>query len=78
MVSDGTYQGCQTDPLSLPSSPSGSGLRIAIVHARWNAQIIEALVAGAKKSLLTAGVVESNIVVQSIPGSYELPFAVKR
>ena len=60
------------------SSTLGSGLRIAVVHARWNARIIEALVAGAKKSLLGAGVAESDIVVQSIPGSYELPFAVKR
>lgn len=56
----------------------GSGLRIAIVHARWNTQIIEALVAGAKRSLLSAGVLEENIAVQSVPGSYELPYAVQR
>ncbi|EGD85403.1 6,7-dimethyl-8-ribityllumazine synthase [Trichophyton rubrum D6] len=55
----------------------GSNLRIAIVHARWNWKIIEALVAGAKKSILAAGVKEENIVVQSVPGSYELPFGVK-
>ncbi|KAL2007129.1 hypothetical protein VTN00DRAFT_8567 [Thermoascus crustaceus] len=56
----------------------GSGLRIAIVHARWNMAIIEPLVAGAKKSLLSAGVAEDNITIQSVPGSYELPFAVQR
>lgn len=56
----------------------GSGLRIAIVHARWNATIVDALVAGAKKSLLSAGVAEENITIQSVPGSYELPFAVQR
>lgn len=56
----------------------GSGLRVAIVHARWNTQIIEALVAGAKRSLLSAGVLEENIAVQSVPGSYELPYAVQR
>ncbi|KAF2454810.1 6,7-dimethyl-8-ribityllumazine synthase [Lineolata rhizophorae] len=56
----------------------GSNLRIGIVHARWNSAIIDALVSGAKQSLAAAGVKEDNIVVQSVPGSYELPFAVQR
>ncbi|KAI9874560.1 MAG: hypothetical protein M1830_009620 [Pleopsidium flavum] len=56
----------------------GSALRIAIVHARWNTSIIDPLVAGAKKSLTAAGVKDENIIIQSVPGSYELPFAVQR
>ncbi|KAI4186766.1 MAG: hypothetical protein L6R41_003283 [Letrouitia leprolyta] len=56
----------------------GSSLRIAIVHARWNTAIISALVAGARKSLIKSGVKEENIVVQDVPGSYELPYAVQR
>ncbi|KAK2797005.1 hypothetical protein FQN51_008866 [Onygenales sp. PD_10] len=56
----------------------GSDLRIAIVHARWNAPIIDALIDGAKKTMLAAGVKEENIVYESVPGSYELPFAVQR
>jgi 6,7-dimethyl-8-ribityllumazine synthase len=56
----------------------GSGLRIAIVHARWNTAIIDSLVSGAKKSLLAAGVTEENITVQTVPGSYELPIGVQR
>ncbi|KAK2810261.1 hypothetical protein FQN49_008549 [Arthroderma sp. PD_2] len=56
----------------------GSDLRVAIVHARWNTIIIDSLIAGAKKSLASAGVKEENIVLQSVPGSYELPFAVQR
>lgn len=40
--------------------------------------IIGPLLEGAKKSLLAAGVLEENITVQSIPGSYELPFAAQR
>ncbi|KAI9704274.1 MAG: hypothetical protein M1836_007135 [Candelina mexicana] len=58
--------------------PKGSSLRIAIVHARWNESIIHPLVAGARKSLLEAGVKEDNIITQSVPGSYELPLAVQR
>ncbi|KAJ5670234.1 uncharacterized protein N7477_005597 [Penicillium maclennaniae] len=59
-------------------SLDGSGLRIAIVHARWNTAIIDSLVSGAKKSLLAAGVTEENITVQTVPGSYELPIGVQR
>src|SRR3978361_2287921 len=56
----------------------GSGLRIAIVHARWNATMIDALVSGAKKAMLAQGVKEENIIVESVPGSYELPLAVQK
>ncbi|KAL8737347.1 MAG: hypothetical protein Q9181_001764 [Wetmoreana brouardii] len=59
-------------------SYDGTSLRIAIVHARWNTAVITALVAGAKKALLKSGVIEENIVVQDVPGSYELPYAVQR
>ncbi|KID88003.1 6,7-dimethyl-8-ribityllumazine synthase [Metarhizium guizhouense ARSEF 977] len=61
-----------------PQQHDGSGLRIGIVHARWNDSVIAPLVAGAKEKLLACGVKESNIVVQSCPGSFELPFAVQR
>ncbi|KAK0496835.1 6,7-dimetjyl-8-ribityllumazine synthase [Armillaria luteobubalina] len=64
----------------LPSETKydGSALRIAIVHARWNREVIDALVAGALQKLKEAGVKESNIVVQSVPGSFELPLACSR
>jgi 6,7-dimethyl-8-ribityllumazine synthase len=64
------------DPSLIPEL--GSGLRVAIIHARWNATIIDQLVAGAKKSLLAGGVTEDNITVQTVPGSYELPLGVQR
>lgn len=57
---------------------SGSGLRIGIVHARWNSKIIGSLLDGVKKSLAAGGVKDENIVIQTVPGSYELPFAVQR
>ncbi|KAL8661034.1 MAG: hypothetical protein Q9202_005965 [Teloschistes flavicans] len=56
----------------------GSSLRVAIVHARWNTAVINALVAGAKKVLVKNRVIDENIVVQDVPGSYELPYAVQR
>jgi len=56
----------------------GSKLRIGIIHARWNTTIIQALVEGTKKSLKAQGVKEENIVVESVPGAYELPLSVQR
>lgn len=55
----------------------GSKLRVGIVHARWNDQVIKALVDGAISTLKKHGVSESNIVVTTVPGSYELPFGTK-
>ena len=57
---------------------NGSALRIGIVHARWNEQIISDLLDGTLKSLKAAGVKDENIVIQTVPGSYELPYAVQR
>ena len=56
----------------------GSGLRVAIVHARWNKVIIDALIAGTIAKLRESGVKDSNIIVESVPGSYELPLAASR
>ncbi|KAH7391897.1 6,7-dimethyl-8-ribityllumazine synthase-like protein [Pyrenochaeta sp. MPI-SDFR-AT-0127] len=61
-----------------PKSYDGSGLRIGIVHARWNTTLINALLDGTKRALAQAGVKDDNIVIQSVPGSYELPYAVKQ
>ncbi|KAI9571398.1 6,7-dimetjyl-8-ribityllumazine synthase [Boletus coccyginus] len=60
------------------SEYDGSSLRIAILHARWNKVVIEALVAGAISKLKESGVKDTNIVVQSVPGSYELPLACSK
>ncbi|TRM58576.1 6,7-dimethyl-8-ribityllumazine synthase [Schizophyllum amplum] len=66
-------------PEALSVSPeTASSLRIAIVHARWNAEIIASLLDGAVNKLKAAGVKEQNIIVQSVPGSFELPLACSR
>jgi 6,7-dimethyl-8-ribityllumazine synthase len=56
----------------------GSDLRIGIVHARWNKSVIDALLAGAVAKLKEHGVKDVNIVVESVPGSYELPLAASK
>jgi len=56
----------------------GVPLRIAIIHARWNKPVIDALVAGAVAKLKACGVKDGNIVIQSVPGSFELPLACSK
>lgn len=56
----------------------GSNLRIGILHARWNKKIIDSLVDGAIKRLKELKVKEENIIVETVPGSFELPFGTKK
>ncbi|SCU84180.1 LADA_0D00298g1_1 [Lachancea dasiensis] len=56
----------------------GSNVKVGIIHARWNKKVIDALVDGAIKKMLSLGVKEENIVVETVPGSFELPYATKR
>ena len=62
-------------PAPPPTKLDGSPLRVAIVHSRWNKSVIDALVAGTIAKLKATGVKDTNIVVQSVPGSFELPLA---
>ncbi|PCH37742.1 Lumazine synthase [Wolfiporia cocos MD-104 SS10] len=65
-------------PAPPPTKFDGLPLRIAIVHSRWNKTVIDALVAGTVAKLREQGVKESNIVIQSVPGSFELPLACSK
>lgn len=64
-----------TSALGPPPRLDGFALRVCIIHARWNPTLIHALVEGARSSMLANGVKRSNIVIHSVPGAYELPFA---
>jgi 6,7-dimethyl-8-ribityllumazine synthase len=59
----------------VPDGLSGEGLRIGVVRARWNAEIVERLAAGVDRGLHTLGV--TDVTVRSVPGSFEIPFAAK-
>ena len=55
----------------------GAGLRVCILRARWNDEIIQSLVKGCRSKLAAAGVRDEDIVEETVPGSFELPFAAK-
>mmetsp|Transcript_77357 Transcript_77357/g.160803 ORF Transcript_77357/g.160803 Transcript_77357/m.160803 type:complete len:176 (+) Transcript_77357:83-610(+) len=60
--------------LDLPEL-DGTGLKVAIVSARWNKPVCEALVNAAKEAMGTVKV--QDITVEYVAGAYELPFAAQ-
>lgn len=64
----------------LPSSEmiDGSGMRIAIIKARFNSVITDRLAEGAIDGLQEHKVWRSNIALFCVPGSLELPLAAQR
>ncbi|TFK30091.1 dimethylribityllumazine synthase [Coprinopsis marcescibilis] len=73
-MSDPTIKGIEPSGVKY----DGSSLRVAIVHARWNKIVIDALLSGTINKLKEFGVKEHNIIVESVPGSFELPLACSR
>jgi len=54
------------------SVPSAKGVKIGIVVAEWNSEITFAMANGAQEFLLKHGASESDIIVKTVPGSFEL------
>jgi 6,7-dimethyl-8-ribityllumazine synthase len=52
--------------------------RYALVVARFNAFVVESLLAGAIDTLKRHGIKDEDITVIRVPGAWELPLAVKR
>lgn len=53
--------------------PDGKSMTIALVVSDWNREITGALEQGAIDTLLEHGVLNENIHVRHVPGSFELP-----
>ena len=56
----------------------GSGMRIAIVAARFNEVVTTALVDGALGALRKAGVEDDDVTVVWVPGAFEIPAVTRR
>lgn len=57
--------------------PSAKAFRFGIVVAEWNEEITSALLEGALNTLKKHGATEENIVVHTVPGTFELSFGAK-
>ena len=59
------------------SVPSSKTMRFAIVVSEWNKEITELLLKGAYDALLKSGTAEDNIIIEHVPGSFEIPYAAR-
>ena len=59
------------------SVPNGNGKRVAIVVSEWNRSITGNLLKGAYNTLVKFGVDSNDIVIEYVPGSFELTFGAK-
>jgi 6,7-dimethyl-8-ribityllumazine synthase len=57
---------------------SGRGMRIAVVRARFNENIGEAMLKACRARLQALGVAEADITVATVPGALELPLALQK
>lgn len=60
------------DPTTVPS---GKGYKIGIVVSEWNEEVTGALLEGAYNTLLRHDVEIDDIMVKTVPGSFELVYA---
>ena len=64
-------------PNNLKIDMNGSGLKIAIVSARFNEVVTRQLMLGALETLDRYGVNDDDISIAWVPGSFELPVVAK-
>jgi len=62
---------------SIEQLPDGSGFRIGLVSARWNPDITQALLQGARDVLARAGVPADQTELLEVPGSFELTWGAR-
>ncbi len=64
-------------PASMEGDLVATGMRFAIVVARWNAVITDRLLQGAMDALLRSGAARADIEIVRVPGAWEIPDAAR-
>ena len=64
--------------MELQGTSSGAGCRFGIVVSRFNPEVTEGLLRGARAALAEAGVADSDISVVRVPGAFEIPLAAMK
>jgi 6,7-dimethyl-8-ribityllumazine synthase len=62
----------------LRGASTASGCRFAVVVSRFNEEITEGLLKGARQALAEASVPEADITVMRVPGAFEIPVTALR
>jgi 6,7-dimethyl-8-ribityllumazine synthase len=64
-------------PASLSDLQLPANVRVAVVAARFNGDIVDELLVGCLRRLKELGVGENRVYVDRVPGAFELPVAAK-
>ena len=64
-------------PQAIEGDLSASGMRFAIVTARWNAVITDRLLQGSLDALHRSGAPKTDIQIVRVPGAWEIPSAAR-
>lgn len=62
----------------IEGEPDAARLRFALVASRFNAPVVERLLAGALQTLRRRGARDADLLVVRVPGAFELPLAALR
>jgi 6,7-dimethyl-8-ribityllumazine synthase len=65
-------------PPSKPAKKEFASVRIALVATRWNTDIVDALLKGARAGLADWGVTADRIHEFRVPGAFEIPLALEQ
>ena len=64
--------------MELQGTRTAPGYRFAIVVSRFNAEITEGLLQGARRALAEASVRDEDVTILHVPGAFEIPVAARR
>lgn len=59
--------------MDLEGSDTAAGCRFAVVVSRFNAEVTEGLLRGAREALAEAAVDDGDVTVVHVPGAFEIP-----
>jgi 6,7-dimethyl-8-ribityllumazine synthase len=63
--------------VELEGSRTAAGCRFAVIVSRFNADVTEGLLRGAREALAEAGVLDRDITVVRVPGAFEIPMTAR-
>src|SRR5262245_49105021 len=64
--------------IEVHGSRTAPGYRFAIVVSRFNEEVTEGLLRGAREALAEASVHDSDVTILRVPGAFEIPLAARR
>jgi 6,7-dimethyl-8-ribityllumazine synthase len=58
-------------------TPDARGLKVAVLHAAFNQEVVAGLLRGAREALKEMGAADKDVQAVEVPGAFELPLAAR-